>query len=81
MFEANREARVVDQIQKRDVEDVAEVKEDFECGIRVKGYGDVRIGDLVQSYKILKRSRSLADARASGAAAAAAAASGSEKPE
>ena len=46
---------------KRFKDDVKEVKEGFECGLRIEGYNDIKVGDFVESYKVLKKSRTLAD--------------------
>ncbi|MEE8143158.1 MAG: translation initiation factor IF-2, partial [Planctomycetota bacterium] len=44
---------------KRFKDDVKEVKEGFECGLRIEGYNDIKVGDFVESYKVLKKSRTL----------------------
>ena len=62
---------------RRFKDDTAEVKQGYECGIGIEGYNDVKIGDIVQSYKILKKSRSLADARTSSSSSSSS--SGEEK--
>jgi translation initiation factor IF-2 len=33
-------------------EDVKEVRDGFECGIVVEGFGDVQPGDILQSFEI-----------------------------
>lgn len=47
---------------KRFKEDTNKVKEGFECGVRIDGFNDVKVGDVVESYAILKRKRRLGDA-------------------
>jgi len=37
---------------KHEKDNVREVKEGFECGMRVKGFNDIEIGDLITSYVI-----------------------------
>ncbi|GIX43575.1 MAG: hypothetical protein KatS3mg129_3308 [Leptospiraceae bacterium] len=37
---------------KRFKEDVAEVAEGYECGISIKGYNDIKEGDIIEFYKI-----------------------------
>lgn len=36
---------------KRFKEDVKEVGTNFECGLNIKGYNDVRVGDIIESYE------------------------------
>lgn len=36
---------------KRFQEDQKEVKEGYECGIKIKGYSDVQVGDILQAYE------------------------------
>ncbi|MEM7168507.1 MAG: translation initiation factor IF-2, partial [Planctomycetota bacterium] len=44
---------------KRFKDDTKEVKEGFECGCRIAGYSDIKVGDSIESYKILKKARTL----------------------
>ncbi len=46
---------------KRFKEDTNEVKEGFECGIRIEQFNEVMVGDIVESYAILKKKRKLGD--------------------
>ena len=39
---------------KRFKEDAGEVKEGFECGIGIAGYGDVKVGDIIEAYHMEK---------------------------
>lgn len=44
---------------KREKDDVKEVREGFECGIRIDGFNDVKEGDLLEAYRVEQRKRSL----------------------
>jgi translation initiation factor IF-2 len=44
---------------KRFKEDVREVREGFECGIGVENFNDVKVGDLLEAYRIEEIARSL----------------------
>jgi translation initiation factor IF-2 len=44
---------------KRVKDDVREVREGFECGIRIGGYDDVKEGDVIEAYKIQETQRTL----------------------
>jgi translation initiation factor IF-2 len=55
---------------KRFKDDVREVREGFECGIGVENFNDVKVGDLIEAYRIEEVARSL-DAGASSAGGAA----------
>ncbi len=44
---------------KREKDDVKEVREGFECGIRLSGFNDVKEGDLLEAYRVEERKRSL----------------------
>jgi len=44
---------------KRFKEDVREVREGFECGIGVENFNDIKVGDLIESYRIEEVARSL----------------------
>jgi len=45
---------------KRFKEDVAEVREGFECGIKLAGYDDVKVGDVIEAYRVEQVQRTLA---------------------
>jgi translation initiation factor IF-2 len=45
---------------KRFKEDVREVREGYECGINVEGFNDVKVGDVIEAYKIEEVQRTLA---------------------
>jgi translation initiation factor IF-2 len=44
---------------KRFKDDVAEVREGFECGIKVAGYDDIKVGDVIEAYKVEQVQRTL----------------------
>ena len=44
---------------KREKEDVREVRDGLECGIRLDGFNDVKEGDLLECFKVEERKRSL----------------------
>jgi translation initiation factor IF-2 len=45
---------------KRFKDDVREVREGFECGMGVENFNDVKVGDLIEAYRIEEVARSLA---------------------
>jgi len=38
---------------------VREVREGFECGIGIENFNDVKVGDLIEAYRIEEVARSL----------------------
>lgn len=44
---------------KRFKDDVKEVKNNFECGLSLKGFNDLEIGDMLEVYEIVEIARSL----------------------
>ena len=40
-------------------DDVKEVKDGLECGIGVENFNDVKVGDLIESYRIEQVARTL----------------------
>ena len=44
---------------KRFKEDVTEVKNGFECGIRIKNFNDIKVGDVIESFEQKEIKRSL----------------------
>ncbi len=40
-------------------DDVKEVRSGMECGIRLEGFDDVHVGDVIETYEIIKIARSL----------------------
>ena len=49
---------------KRFKDDVREVREGYECGIGIDGYNDLKVGDMVECYKVEEVARSLAQSAA-----------------
>jgi translation initiation factor IF-2 len=47
---------------KRFKDDVREVREGFECGIGIENFNDIKVGDLIESYRIEEIARSLSTA-------------------
>jgi translation initiation factor IF-2 len=46
---------------KRFKEDVREVREGYECGIGIEGFNDVKVGDVIECYRVEEVARSLAE--------------------
>lgn len=44
---------------KRFKDDAKEVKEGFECGLNVKGYNDIQVGDMLEFFEIREVARTL----------------------
>lgn len=44
---------------KRFKDDVQEVKSGYECGLSVKGFNDLKVGDVVESYEVREIKRTL----------------------
>ncbi len=44
---------------KRFKDDVREVKAGFECGLQVRNFDDIRVGDQIETYEIVEVARSL----------------------
>jgi translation initiation factor IF-2 len=42
---------------RRFKEDVNEVKSGFECGVRLEGFNDVKVGDIIEAYQIVEKKR------------------------
>ncbi|HJS44407.1 MAG TPA: translation initiation factor IF-2, partial [Gemmatimonadales bacterium] len=49
---------------KRFKDDVREVREGFECGIGIENFNDIKVGDLIESYRIEEIARTLGAAEA-----------------
>ena len=49
---------------KRFKDDVREVREGYECGIGIEGFNDVKVGDVIECYKVEEVARSLAQSAA-----------------
>ncbi len=48
---------------KRFKDDMKEVKAGFECGLTIKGYNDISVGDTIEGYEIIEIKQKLAAAR------------------
>ena len=44
---------------KRFKDDAREVKEGFECGLSLKGYDDIKVGDQLETFEIKEVARTL----------------------
>lgn len=44
---------------KRFKEDVGEVREGFECGIKIAGYDDIKVGDVIEAFRVDQVQRTL----------------------
>jgi translation initiation factor IF-2 len=42
---------------KREKDDASEVREGFECGMVLKGYGDIKIGDVIEAFELVEKPR------------------------
>jgi translation initiation factor IF-2 len=46
---------------KRFKDDVKEVREGYECGIGIANYNDIKVGDVIECYKVEEIARTLAE--------------------
>ena len=44
---------------KRFKDDAKEVREGFECGMKITGFDDVKTGDVIEAFKIEIKTRTL----------------------
>jgi translation initiation factor IF-2 len=44
---------------KRFKDDAREVREGFECGMKITGFDDVKVGDVIEAFKIEIKHRTL----------------------
>jgi translation initiation factor IF-2 len=44
---------------KRFKDDVREVKEGMECGLKIDGYDDIKVGDIVEAFEVQEEKRTL----------------------
>ena len=44
---------------KRFKDDVKEVDSGYECGLNLKGYSDIKVGDIIEAYRIVEKKRKL----------------------
>ncbi|MBD8605931.1 translation initiation factor IF-2 [Aeromicrobium sp. CFBP 8757] len=42
---------------RREKDDVSEVREGFECGLVLRGYNDIKIGDIVETFELREKPR------------------------
>lgn len=42
---------------RREKDDVTEVRDGFECGTTLKGYNDIKIGDVIETFELREKSR------------------------
>jgi len=42
---------------RREKDDASEVREGFECGMVLKGYGDIKIGDVIEAFELVEKAR------------------------
>ncbi len=58
-----RDSRVIGEYQletlKREKDDVKEVRDGYECGMKLKNFNDVKEGDVLEAYKIEEVARTL----------------------
>ena len=47
------------QSLKRFKDDVKEVKENMECGLAIKNFNDIKVGDIVEAYEITEVKQTL----------------------
>jgi translation initiation factor IF-2 len=55
---------------RREKDDIKEAREGFECGIRIEGYDDVKVGDVIETFQIEKIARTLGSSQGGPAAPA-----------
>jgi translation initiation factor IF-2 len=44
---------------KRFKDDAREVSASFECGLKIKNFNDIKVGDIIQTYKLVETKRTL----------------------
>jgi translation initiation factor IF-2 len=42
---------------KREKDDASEVREGFECGLVLKNFGDIKIGDVIEAFELVEKPR------------------------
>ncbi|MDT8340194.1 MAG: translation initiation factor IF-2 [Longimicrobiales bacterium] len=52
---------------KRFKDDVREVREGFECGIGIQNFNDLKVGDVIECYRVEEIARTLAESAQAGA--------------
>jgi hypothetical protein len=58
-FTAQRDRTAGLDSLKRFKEDAAEVREGFECGLKISGYDDVKVGDVIEAFRVEQVQRTL----------------------
>jgi len=57
----NRDGRGIGEYRldslKREKDDAKEVREGFECGIKLVGFNDLKEGDVLEAYRVAERAR------------------------
>lgn len=48
---------------KRFKDDVKEVRESYECGLNVRSYNDIKVGDMIEGFKEVEVKKSLEDSK------------------
>lgn len=51
---------------KRFKDDVKEVRDGFECGIGIENFNDIKVGDLIECYRVEEIARTLEESKAAG---------------
>jgi translation initiation factor IF-2 len=46
---------------KRFKEDVKEISAGYECGVKIKNFNDIKVGDIFETYKVIEVKQTLAD--------------------
>jgi translation initiation factor IF-2 len=49
---------------RREKDDAKEIREGFECGLVIEGYRDIKVGDVIESIKVIETSRKLDESEA-----------------
>ncbi len=52
---------------RRFKDDAKEVRNGMECGIRLEGFDDIKAGDMIETYEVIKTARTLEEAAAAAA--------------
>ena len=63
---ASRSIPATSSSLKRFKDDVREVREGFECGIGIENFNDLKVGDVIESFRMEEVKRTLAGSAASG---------------
>ena len=48
---------------RRFKDDVSEVRNGMECGIGIAGYGDIKVGDVIEAFSVQKVAAELTSSR------------------